>query len=347
VNIHLPTSSGRSPRRRLAATVATLGLAALAFPAGSLAHQNTVDGVSASVEHGTLEVRGSSHADSLALRLKAGDPNTVQVDVGDDGSADFSFPRSPLSAIAVKAGAGNDTVRIDDSNGSVDASNGTFPAIPTTIAGGPGDDKLIGGAGAETLKGGAGNDSVIGGKGNDTADLGEGNDTFGWSPGDGSDTIEGQRGTDTMLFDGAPAAENVTMSADRGHLKFVRDVGNVTMDTHGVERVDFNALGGSDHVTVNDLTGTDVTNVNLDLARTLDGSTGDIENIAVNGTNGDDTINVAGNGSGADVTGLAAAVSIVHANPADTLTLNSLAGKDSVSATGVFGMQVSINPPLR
>jgi len=44
---------------------------------------------------------------------------------------------------------------------------------------------------------------------------------------------------------------------------------------------------------------------------------------------------------------LAAAVAIVHANQADTLTVNSLAGKDRVSATGVFGMQVSINPPLR
>ena len=31
------------------------------------------------------------------------------------------------------------------------------------------------------------------------------------------------------------------------------------MDTAGVERVDFNALGGADMVTVSDLTGTDVT----------------------------------------------------------------------------------------
>ena len=329
MNLHLPTYSSRSRPRRLATTVATFGLAALALPAGSLAHQHESASVSASVRHGTLEVRGSSHADAVALRLKAGDPSTVQVDVGNDGSADFSFPRMDLSAIDVKMGAGNDSVLIDDSTGSVDGSNGAFPAIPTAIAGGPGDDKLIGGAGAETLNGGAGDD------------------TFGWDPGDGSDTIEGQDGTDTMLFNGAPAAENVNLSADHGHLKFVRDVGNVTMDTHGVERVDFNALGGSDHVTVNDLTGTDVTKVNLDLARTLEGSPGDVENVTVNGTSGDDTINLAGTGSGADVTGLAAAVSIVHANPNDTLTVNSLAGKDNVSATGVFGMQVSINPPLR
>jgi hypothetical protein len=237
---------------------------------------------------------------------------------------------------------GNDSIRIDD-------SNGTFTdAIPTRIAGGPGDDTLIGGAGPETFYGGSGNDTVIGGKGNDTAHLGGGNDTFVWNPGDGSDTIEGQDGTDAMVFNGANAAEKVTMSADRGHLRFVRDVANVTMDTHGVERVDFNALGGADNVTVNDVTGTDVTKVNLDLAGALGGSTGDgaVDNVTVNGTNGNDTINVAGNGSGADVTGLAAAVSILHADRADTLSVNSLAGKDSVSPTGVFGMQVSINGAL-
>jgi hypothetical protein len=341
VNLHLPTYSGRIHMRRLAATAATLGFAALAFPAGSLAHQHTVDGVSASVNHRTLEVRGSHHADHVALRLKAGDPTQVQVDVGDDGTADFTVARSDLSAINASMGAGNDTLRIDDANGAFTDS------IATRISGGPGSDKLIGGAGAETFYGGSGNDTVIGGKGNDIAFLGRGNDTFAWSPGDGSDAIEGQDGTDTMLFNGAPVAEKVTLSANHRHLKFVRDVGNVTMDTHGVEHVDFSALGGADRVTVNDLTGTDVTKVNLDLARTLTGSTNDNANVTVNGTNGNDRIHVAGNGSGADVTGLAAGVSIVHANPTDTLAVNSLAGKDHVTATGVFGMQVSINPTLR
>ena len=47
------------------------------------------------------------------------------------------------------------------------------------------------------------------------------------------------------------------------------------MDTAGVERVDFNALGGADLVNVNDLTGTDVSDVSVDLAGTLGGATGD------------------------------------------------------------------------
>jgi Ca2+-binding RTX toxin-like protein len=32
---------------------------------------------------------------------------------------------------------------------------------------------------------------------------GPGDDTFVWNPGDGSDTIEGQSGQDTLLFNGA------------------------------------------------------------------------------------------------------------------------------------------------
>ena len=99
---------------------------------------------------------------------------------------------------------------------------------------------------------------IDGNKGNDVAYLGAGDDTFVWDPGDGSDIVEGQAGRDTMLFNGAAAAEQVDLSANGRRLRFFRDVGNITMDTNEVETVDFNALGGADTVTVNDLTGTDV-----------------------------------------------------------------------------------------
>ena len=81
---------------------------------------------------------------------------------------------------------------------------------------------------------------------------------FVWDPGDGSDVVEGQDGNDTMVFNGADAAEQVDLSANGNRLKFFRTQGNITMDTASVETVDFNALGGTDTITVNDLTGTDV-----------------------------------------------------------------------------------------
>ena len=124
-------------------------------------------------------------------------PGVLQVDVGDDGSADFSFARADVATIAVDARHGDDLVRIDESNGVF------TDTIPTTIDGGDGNDTLAGGTGSETLLGGNGNDSIDGNRGNDVALMGTGDDTFVWDPGDGSDIVEGQDGTDTMLFNGA------------------------------------------------------------------------------------------------------------------------------------------------
>jgi len=323
----------------LTAAAVGLALAALAVAAHSSAKSNKVDGVRAAVKHHTLSVKGSSHGDAIALRLKAGDPSRIQVDVGDDGSADFMFARGDVSAIKVKGGNRNDSIRVDDANGAFTDS------IPTTIAGGPGNDLLQGGqvqiaAENETFIAGPGNDLVDGGKGNDTAHLGSGNDTFRWDNGEGSDVIEGQQGTDTMLFNGAGINETATLSANGGRLAFFRVQGNVTMDTDGVEIVDDNPVGGTDSVTVNDLTGTDVTQTNIDLAGAFGGNAGDgaVDSVVVNGTDGDDNIAINGNGSGADVIGLATTVSVKHADPTDTLSVNTLLGTDHVATNGVAGL---------
>src|SRR5829696_5348398 len=300
---------------RLLATMAVLALAALVVPAVSTASNKKVDGVRAQIKRGTLEVKGSRDTDAVALRLKAGDPNRVQIDVRDDGSADFSFQRQDVKRIAVDARAGDDLVRIDEFNGVF------TDTIPTTLDGGVGNDDLAGGSGAERLLGGSGNDSADGNRGDDLALLGAGDDTFVWDPGDGSDTVEGQDGTDTMLFNGAAAAETVTLTANGGRLTFFRNPGTVTMDTNDVETVDFNALGGPDTVTVNDLTGTDVTTVNADLAGDLGGGDRLTDQVIVNGTKGNDAIEVAGRSNTAGVTGLAARVNVTNADPAsDALT---------------------------
>ena len=69
--------------------------------------------------------------------------------------------------------------------------------------GGAGNDTVVGSQGADVLFGGDGNDTVTGGRDSDVAFLGAGNDRFNWNPGDGSDTVEGQDGTDTLAFSGA------------------------------------------------------------------------------------------------------------------------------------------------
>ena len=169
--------------------------------------------------------------------------------------------------------------------------------------------------------------------------MGAGDDTFIWDPGDGSDTIEGGDGfADTMVFNGANAAEQVELSANGNRLKFFRTQGNVTMDTAGVELVDFNALGGADLVTVNDLSGTDVHNVNVDLAGTLGGATGDgqPDRVILNGTNGDDTIRAFGDATEVTAKGLDPVISILHPEAAnDRLEINTLAGNDTVDSSGL------------
>ena len=263
----------------------------------------------------------------------------------------------------VEAGNGGDAVRIDESNGvfadtiptTIDGGNGNDRLVggsgAGTLIGGNGDDALFGGNGNETLLGGNGKDSIDGNRGNDVALLGNGADTFVWDPGDGSDTVEGQNGTDTMLFNGANIAEQVDLTANGNRLRFHRDIANITMDTDGVERVDFNALGGADVVTVNDLTGTDVEEFNVDLAGSLGGATGDgaADDVIVNGTDGDDRIKVKGDHGDVKVSGLVPTVNVLHSEIAnDRLDIKTLAGTDTVKSAGLAAgvIQLFVNGVL-
>jgi Ca2+-binding RTX toxin-like protein len=314
---------------RFKAAVAAAAVAAIVVSNGAAAPYH---GVKASLNYGTLMVKGTKASEKIAVRLKAGDSSVLEVDAGDDRSAEFSFARADVARIVVDGGAGSDAIRIDESNGVFEDT------IPTTLAGASGNDTLTGGSGAETLLGGRGIDSIDGNGGADTASMGSGNDTFIWDPGDGSDKVEGQRGADTMVFNGANAAEQVDLSANGTRLRFFRNPGNITMDTAGVERVDFNALGGADVVTVNDLKATAVRQVNVDLAAALGGTTGDgqADRIRVAGTEGSDKINVRGDSDTVKVSGLAAAIRILHPEAAlDRIDINTLGGADSVVSAGL------------
>ena len=294
---------------------------------------------------GLLAVEGTNADDRIALRVQAGNPAILQVDLGDDGSGEFSIPRAEVARISLDGGNGDDSLRIDESNGVF------TDTIPTTIHGGNGNDRIVGGAGAitlqgdngddvliggsgvETLIGGNGDDSIDGNKGNDVALLGNGNDTFVWDPGDGSDTVEGQNGTDTMLFNGADASERVVLSANGGRLRFFRDPGAVTMDTDDVEVVEFRAFGGADSVTVEDLAATDVRDVKIDLAG---GGDGQADRVVVNGTDGNDRIDVSGDAGAVKVSGLAATVELLQPEGGnDRLDVNTLAGTDAVDTRGL------------
>jgi Ca2+-binding RTX toxin-like protein len=283
--------------------------------------------------------------DDTDLNEGGNDTDTVEVN-GGNGAEQFTatangtrvrFDRVTPAPFSIDIGTSeNLVVNMNGGDDSFSASGNLAALIKLTVDGGAGNDTLLGSNGADQLLGGDGNDLIDGNQGNDVAFLGAGDDTFRWDPGDGSDTVEGQDGTDTMLFNGANVNENMNVSANGSRVRFFRDVGNVTMDLDGVESIVARTLGGADNLTVNDLSGTDLTNVQADLSGSGGGDDGASDNVVVNATNADDVTTVTGSGPNAQVAGLSAVVSVSGASAAnDRLTINGLGGDDVIDASGV------------
>jgi Ca2+-binding RTX toxin-like protein len=199
----------------------------------------------------TVTVNGGNGAETFTVTA-----NGARVRFDRTDPAPFFLDIGTTEALFLNANDGDDFFS---------AKGNLAPLIQLTVIGGAGNDTLLGSNGADRLAGGDGNDFIDGNQGNDAIFLDAGDDTFQWDPGDGSDTVEGGEGNDTMLFNGANIAENVTLSASGNHLRLVRDVGGVTMDIVGIENVDLNLLGGGDKITIDDLAGTDVAKVSIDV----------------------------------------------------------------------------------
>ncbi|HWL32236.1 MAG TPA: hypothetical protein VNP89_01420 [Gaiellaceae bacterium] len=272
-----------------------------------------------------LKLRGDAADDKLALRLQPGSPGTLEADIGADGIAELSFDRSTFTSIDVAAGSGDDEVRIDQSGGA-------FTDESVTMNGGAGDDTLIGGAGAEIFIGGPGEDFGDGNVGADHASLGAGDDRFQWDPGDGSDTVEGEGGNDQLDFNASNAPEQIELSANAGRTRLTRNIGAITIDFDGIEHVGLRLLGGTDTVTVNDLAGTGVKGVDVDLSATAGGGDGVPDSVVVNGTDRRDVVQVTRSGDQVSVAGLAAEIRIAGSESLnDTLRIQTLDGDDDVT----------------
>lgn len=270
----------------------------------------------------TVEVNGGNGAEQFTVTA-----NGSRVRFDRVNPAPFSLDIGTSENLVVNMNGGDD---------SFSATGNLAALIQITVDGGAGNDSILGGNGNDVLLGGDGNDFIDGNQGNDTVLLGAGDDVFQWDPGDGSDTVEGQAGNDTMVFNGANINENLTVSANGERVRFTRDIANIVMDLNDVERIDLNTLGGADTVTVNDLSGTDLKQFNVNLAGTVGGAAGDgaADTVIVNGTNGNDIIDVFGSGTSASVVGLPVVVNITNSEGAnDTLVVKALGGNDGITAS--------------
>jgi hypothetical protein len=266
---------------------------------------------------------GDGAADSVTVN-GTNDPDDIQISA--DGSA-VDVVGAPIALRIDHSEAANDTLTVNGLGGAdtITAGDGLAALIQLVINGGTEVDVLTGGDGNDRIAGQQQNDSMFGGAGDDV---------LVWNPGDASDLVEGQAGDDTMEFNGAAGNEAFEASAVAGRLRFTRDLGNVVMDVGGTETIGLRALGGADTAVINDLTGTDVTNADIDLAGAIGGADGDAgaDTITVNGTDGPDNVAVAANGGLVDVTGLSIAIAINNSELAnDTLAINGLGGDDDVA----------------
>ncbi len=270
----------------------------------------------------TVEVNGgngtevfTTTANGVRVRFDRLDPAPFSIDIGTSEN------------LILNANGGDD---------SFSATGNLAALIKITVDGGTGNDTLLGSNGNDNLFGGDGNDFIDGQQGTDTAFLGAGNDVFQWDPGDGNDTVEGQDGTDAMLFNGSAGSEVFDVSANGERIRFTRNLANIVMDLNDVERLDLNALGGVDSLTVNNLVGTDLTTIDANLSGAIGGGSGDAaaDTVIVNGATANDVIDVFGSGSSVAVLGLYATVNITNSEGAnDALVINGLGGSDGITAS--------------
>jgi Ca2+-binding RTX toxin-like protein len=292
---------------------------------------------------GVLTITGDDQDNTIVASLDASGTILVNGGAVPVGGGIPSVTNTTL--IRILGAGGNDVLQVSDFSGLMPPSNlmgeegdDTLfgSASADVLDGGPGNDTLSGGRGNDTLFGGIGADTLMGGQGEDVLVGGEGDDEFVWNPGDTSDVIEGEDGNDTLVFNGSNVGEIVDLSANGARLRFFRNIAGAVMDCDGIERVLFRALGGADQVVVNDLTGTDVAHVIVDLLSSNGTGDAQADVVYVNGTETNDVLMVSGSTNGVNVLGSAAAVTVLGAEPAqDQLVINALAGIDVVDASAV------------
>ena len=114
----------------------------------------------------------------IVIQRSSADASVLQALVG--GNLYQERAESEVSGLRIETGAGDDTIRIDESLN-----------LPTMILTGGGNDQISGGSGEDVIWGGAGNDTLIGGSGRDWLYGGAGNDR-----------VEGGAGDDVLVGNG-------------------------------------------------------------------------------------------------------------------------------------------------
>ena len=242
-----------------------------------------------------LDGTGSSHIHPNGDRIDFSNLETISIEgsAGSDSvTLDGTLGGSGLTDVVVDGGGGNDYVDLTGSDLRLDAT------------GGSGNDTLVGGEANDILRGGSDNDVLTGHGGVDQIFGKSGNDTINWYDDNGSDTVDGGTGDDTLLVGKtepvldlhvAVAGMTTSLTAGEGGNALI-EVSSGSLDdmltVTGVESVVVAGDDGNDIVVVGALGDTDVTRVTGDLGGghdIFDGSTTDAV-VWVDGGSGSDTL---------------------------------------------------------
>ena len=335
----------------LAAGAAMIGAAAFtAAPAQAASADVTV-----TLNGSLLTITGDSAANSLTVGRTAAGAITL------NGTEVPGATTANVSDIVMDGGAGNDTLRLDETNGTMpriefrggEGNDQLFGGSGAdSLLGGPGADTLVGNGGDDTLVGDAGNDKVIGGPGDDTVSLGDGSDQFTWNPGDGNDhQVDGNAGTDTLIFNGSDRAasdpfetEDLSFASDGSRTTIKRAVTRQLplpsetdlMSLSGFELVKSELAGGPNSVSFDaSMPRSDIGVIRVDLGPPIDPTQnrGHDNAARFTGTEGADRIRIGGSAAaGATVTGLGPTVVLTRAQ---TLEVAGRGGDDVIDASGL------------
>jgi Ca2+-binding RTX toxin-like protein len=175
-----------------------------------------------------VNVNGTSGSESLTLDLSGGQFSPGFTPEG-SGISEIEFQLdlgAGNDALVIQGGAGVESIRLGSGginvNGDDDADLALAGLERATVKGGGGNDKLFGKGGLGTgsafalpltLNGEAGNDRLTDGLAADLVDGGPGNDTLTTlKNADAADDYAGGQGTDTLSY--GPRAQAVTVSTD-------------------------------------------------------------------------------------------------------------------------------------
>jgi Ca2+-binding RTX toxin-like protein len=310
------------------------------FGAGGLLHADLGEMAIESDDVESLRVSPLGGADAVTVNDLGG------TDVGQLALDLASSPGGPadgqIDGVTVNARGGDDNVAI--ASGAAGISITGLAALHTIPAADPSDRLAVNGlAGADTLdaSGLAANAAVLslsGGPDADTLTGGPGADKFVSNVGDGAEVIEGGAGTDEAVVNGSDAAENISAAAAGARVMLTRAPDGGAIDINDVEAASLVPNGGADAVAVGNMAGTDLSQVEANLASGGGGGGGDgqADSVTVDGTNGADVIIVNAIPGAPHVTNLAASTTVTGAEPsADTLTVRALNDNDIIDAGSV------------